>query len=49
VYASEASFSGTATSGVLTVSDGTCTIHITLVGDYVGSTFVALRNPRGGV
>jgi len=37
----EATFSGTAASGVLTVTDGTHTAHVTLIGDYLGATFVA--------
>ena len=48
VSASEATFSGTATSGVLTVTDGTHTAHITLIGDYRASTFVAGSDGHGG-
>jgi hypothetical protein len=49
VGAGEATFSGTPISGVLTVSDGTHTAHITLIGDYTGSTFVASDDGHGGV
>jgi len=45
----EASFSGTTSSGVLTVTDGTHTAHINLIGDYVGSHFVASSDGYGGV
>jgi len=48
VSATEATFSGTATSGVLTVADGTHTAHITLIGDYTGHHFVASSDSRGG-
>jgi hypothetical protein len=41
VSSTEATFSGTSKSGVLTVTDGTHTAHITLVGNYTKSTFVA--------
>ena len=47
--AGEASFSGNHTSGVLTVTDGTHTAHITLTGDYTGVTFVASNDGHGGV
>ncbi len=47
--ADEATFSGDATSGVLTVTDGTRTSTITLIGDYTGSTFVASDDGLGGV
>ncbi len=46
--AGEATFSGDATSGVLTVTDGTHTAHITLIGDYRASTFVASSDGNGG-
>jgi hypothetical protein len=49
VGAGEATFSGTTTSGVLTVTDGTHTAHITLIGDYTASTFVASDDGKGGV
>ncbi|MEO8926002.1 MAG: hypothetical protein ABI306_02455, partial [Caulobacteraceae bacterium] len=42
-------FSGTATSGTLTVTDGTHTAHITLIGDYRSSTFTASSDGHGGV
>ncbi len=44
----EATFSGTASGGVLTVTDGTHTAHITLKGDYRGATFVASKDGFGG-
>ncbi|MEP6967504.1 MAG: hypothetical protein ABI906_05445, partial [Pseudomonadota bacterium] len=47
--AGEATFSGDATSGVLTVTDGTHSTHITLTGDYTGVTFVASSDGHGGV
>ncbi|MDQ2860916.1 MAG: hypothetical protein M3T55_09360, partial [Pseudomonadota bacterium] len=47
--AGEATFSGTATSGVLTVTDGTHTAKITLIGDYRTSTFTASSDGHGGV
>ncbi len=47
--AGEATFSGDATSGVLTVTDGTHTTHITLTGDYTSVTFVASSDGHGGV
>ncbi len=49
VGAGEASFSGTASSGVLTVSDGTHTARIALMGDYLGQTFVSAADGHGGV
>ena len=49
VSPNEATFSGTANSGVLTVTDGTHTAQITLLGDYTGSTFVASSDGKGGV
>jgi|GEM_PF-5017492 len=45
----QATFSGNASSGVLTVSDGTHTAHITLVGNYTGVTFVTRSDGNGGV
>lgn len=45
----EATFSGTATSGVLTITDGTHTAHITLIGDYLKTTFVTSDDTHGGV
>jgi hypothetical protein len=44
----QASFSGTSTSGTLTVTDGTHTAHIKLIGDYLGSTFTASSDGHGG-
>ena len=49
VSPSEATYSGTATSGVLTVTDGTHTAKIKLIGDYTNATFVALDDGKGGV
>ena len=49
VSASEASFSGTRNSGVLTVTDGTHTAHISLVGNYIGSTWTCSSDGGGGV
>ena len=46
--AGEASFSGTSSSGVLTVTDGTHTAHINLFGDYLSSHFVASTDSHGG-
>lgn len=45
----EATFSGNANSGVLTVSDGTHTARITLTGNYTGATFTAVGDGHGGV
>jgi hypothetical protein len=44
----KAVFTGTTTSGVLTVSEGTNVARITLEGDYVGSTFTVSAGPGGG-
>jgi len=49
VSRSEATFSGTASGGVLTVSDGTHTARIALAGDYTGSTWTASSDGAGGV
>jgi hypothetical protein len=49
VSPAQATFSGTATSGVLTVTDGTHTANITLEGDYLGATFAAASDGTGGV
>ncbi len=49
VSAGEASFSGTASSGVLTVSDGVHTAKIQLAGNYLSSSFVASKDGSGGV
>ncbi len=48
VGAGEATYSGTKTSGVLTVTDGTHTAHINLVGNYLKSTFIAASDGHGG-
>jgi hypothetical protein len=48
VNANEASFSGAASGGVLTVTDGTHTAHIHLNGNYLGSNFVAASDGHGG-
>jgi hypothetical protein len=47
VSAGEATFSGSTTSGVLTVTDGHHTANITLIGDYTNSTFVVSPGHRG--
>ncbi len=44
----EASYSGTTSGGVLTVTDGTHTAHITLAGDYTTAAFVAASDGHGG-
>ncbi len=44
----KATYSGTATSGTLTVTDGTHTAHIKLAGDYTASTFVVASDGHGG-
>lgn len=49
VSASEATFSGTAAGGTLTVSDGTHTAQINLSGDYLSSSFVCASDGHGGV
>ncbi len=46
--AGEATYSGTKTGGVLTVTDGTHTAHINLKGNYLNSTFVAASDGHGG-
>jgi hypothetical protein len=43
-----ASFSGSATSGTLTVTDGAHTAKINLIGDYTKSTFVVSADGHGG-
>jgi hypothetical protein len=45
----QASFSGTTSGGVLTVSDGTHTAHIHLVGDYTSLFWVTESDGHGGV
>jgi hypothetical protein len=42
VGAGEATYSGTTSSGVLTVTDGTHTAHIDFLGDYTHATFQAI-------
>jgi len=44
----KATYSGTATSGTLTVTDGTHTAHITLEGNYTSSTFTVASDGHGG-
>jgi hypothetical protein len=41
-------FSGTSSSGTLTVTDGTHTANIALLGNYLASTFVASSDGHGG-
>jgi hypothetical protein len=41
-------YSGTTASGVLTVSDGTHTAKITLIGDYTASSWVTTSDGHGG-
>jgi len=48
VSSTEATYSGTKTGGVLTVTDGTHTARINLKGNYLGSTFVAASDGHGG-
>jgi hypothetical protein len=48
VTASEATYSGTTKGGVLTVTDGTHTAKINLVGNYIKSTFTASSDGHGG-
>jgi hypothetical protein len=45
----KASYSGTTASGVLTVSNGTQTAKITLMGNYTASTFTVASDGHGGV
>jgi hypothetical protein len=50
VSATEASFSGTSSAGVLTVSDGTHSTSFAMrLGDYLKATFVASSDGDGGV
>ncbi|HXU99705.1 MAG TPA: hypothetical protein VG166_04335 [Caulobacteraceae bacterium] len=44
----KASFSGTTTSGTLTVTDGTRTAHIELIGNFRNSTFTVASDGHGG-
>jgi hypothetical protein len=48
VSAGEATYSGTAKGGVLTVTDGTHTAHIGLTGSHLGATFTASSDGHGG-
>ncbi|MGI8839914.1 MAG: beta strand repeat-containing protein, partial [Caulobacteraceae bacterium] len=49
VNSGEATFSGTASQGVLTVTDGTHAANITLIGNYTAANFVAVSDGHGGV
>jgi hypothetical protein len=44
----KAGFSGTTASGVLTVTDGTHTARITLIGNYTASMFSVSKDSHGG-
>ncbi|HEY7852085.1 MAG TPA: hypothetical protein VIB82_03865 [Caulobacteraceae bacterium] len=44
----KATFSGTTTSGTLTVTDGTHTAKITLLGNYLGHAFKTASDGHGG-
>ena len=44
----EATYSGTAAGGLLTVTDGIHTARIALLGNYTGSTFTASSDGNGG-
>jgi hypothetical protein len=44
----KATYSGTTTSGVLTVTDGTHTAHVHLLGNYVGAPFKVSSDGHGG-
>jgi hypothetical protein len=46
--ATTATYSGTTTSGVLTVKEGTNVAKITLDGDYLGSSFTVSAGSAGG-
>jgi hypothetical protein len=41
-------FSGTSSGGTLSVTDGTHTANIALLGNYMASTFVASSDGQGG-
>ena len=41
-------FSGTSTNGTLTVTDGTVTASIALLGNYMASTFTTSSDGHGG-
>ncbi len=49
VGAGEATFSGTAASGTLSVTDGAHTAHIALSGNYLTATFLSASDGHGGV
>jgi hypothetical protein len=49
VSSAEASYSGTKTGGVLSVTDGKNVAHIDLTGDYTAATFAAASDGVGGV
>jgi hypothetical protein len=44
----KATYSGSTTAGVLTVTDGTHTAHIHLLGNYLGATFKVSSDGHGG-
>ncbi|HEY2178631.1 MAG TPA: hypothetical protein VGH15_08615 [Caulobacteraceae bacterium] len=44
----KATFSGTTGGGTLTVTDGTHTAHIKLLGNYLGATFTPSSDKHGG-
>jgi hypothetical protein len=44
----KATFSGTSTSGTLTVTDGTHTAKISLIGNYLGHSFTTASDGHGG-
>jgi hypothetical protein len=41
-------YSGSSSAGTLTVTDGTHTAHIALLGNYLASTFVTSSDAHGG-
>jgi hypothetical protein len=49
IVGTKATYSGTATSGVLTVSNGTQTATIHLLGNYLGHPFTVVSDGVGGV
>jgi hypothetical protein len=48
-FVSSAEATWSSATGVLTVTDGTHTAHITLAGDFSGSTFTCASDGQGGV
>jgi len=48
VSATTASYAGTTAQGVLTVTNGTQTARINLIGDYLGSTFTVYNDGEDG-